>query len=108
MEQRLTRDQKAMRLLEANCVHLVHPSTGVWRVDSESDPDVSYVVNLAATPHTCECPDFQRRHLPCKHILACEKYIELSSRPTPKPKITLDQLISQINAAHAARAGGVS
>ncbi len=40
-------------------------------VPSQSRPDRFYLVDT----HTCDCPDFQRRGGPCKHIAAVRLHI---------------------------------
>ncbi len=42
-----------------------------WIVPSQSGQD-KYTVSLVASPATCDCEDFTKRQLPCKHIFAVE------------------------------------
>lgn len=46
-----------------------------WRVRSSHGPG-SYTVRDAAT---CNCPDFARRHAPCKHVFAVRQVITATS-----------------------------
>lgn len=100
--QHLTRQDRAQRILDNGGVHPLHPSQGIWLVDSESEA-TSYRVDLNA--HTCECIDSQKGNR-CKHQLAAEKAAAILARPAPqpKPKLTLDQFIAQVTAP----VGGVS
>lgn len=42
-----------------------------WKVPSQSS-NGTYIVNLDNGEPYCTCPDFETRHLPCKHIHAVE------------------------------------
>ena len=42
-----------------------------------------YEVKATETGMTCTCPDFIKRGIPCKHILATRFYLEIQ-RDTPK------------------------
>ncbi|GEM_PF-4651898 len=52
----------------------VRPLGGqVYEVESASQPDQVYRVTLpgpGGQPMACECPDFQYRAIPCKHLMA--------------------------------------
>jgi hypothetical protein len=43
---------------------------GAFYVQSENHPEIVYEVQ----GKTCNCPDFERRQMDCKHILAVEFY----------------------------------
>jgi len=47
---------------------------GVFQVQSASDLEVFYEVNLSA--HVCTCPDHTRRLRDCKHLRKLEMYLE--------------------------------
>jgi SWIM zinc finger len=42
-----------------------------YGVPSQSQPHRVYLVDT----HTCDCPDFQRRGGPCKHVLAVRLHV---------------------------------
>ncbi len=42
-----------------------------WKVPSQSG-NGTYIVNLDHGEPFCTCPDYESRHLPCKHIHAVE------------------------------------
>ena len=46
-----------------------------WKVPSQSG-NGTYIVNLDHDEPFCTCPDFETRHLPCKHIHAVEYVIK--------------------------------
>jgi len=54
--------------------HVIEVAHGLFTVHSESVADMQYRVHLksteAITAPACECTDWCRRHLPCKHMLA--------------------------------------
>jgi transposase len=51
-----------------------------WKVPSQSG-NGTYFVNLDNGEPFCTCPDFEARHLPCKHIHAVEYVIQRETRP---------------------------
>lgn len=50
-----------------------------WKVPSQSG-NGSYIVNLDNGTPFCTCPDFETRHLPCKHIHAVEYVIQRETK----------------------------
>lgn len=48
----------------------------VYYVQSATDLDIIYKVQY----YKCECPDFERRQLPCKHIYAIRYYFCCNSK----------------------------
>jgi len=58
-----------------------------WKVPSQSG-NGSYVVNLDQGEPFCTCPDFEARHLPCKHIHAVEYVIQRETKPDGTVTIT--------------------
>ena len=42
-----------------------------YGIRSSTNPDRVYLVDT----RTCECPDAQRRGLPCKHVLAVQLHV---------------------------------
>ena len=46
--------------------HLKDGNRPFYAVPSSTDPNRLYLVDTRA----CDCPDFQRRQQPCKHVLA--------------------------------------
>lgn len=51
-----------------------------WKVPSQSG-NGTYIVNLDHGEPFCTCPDFETRHLPCKHIHAVEFIIKRETKP---------------------------
>jgi transposase/predicted nucleic acid-binding Zn finger protein len=51
-----------------------------WKVPSQSG-NGSYIVNLDHNEPFCTCPDYEKRHLPCKHIHAVEFVIKRETKP---------------------------
>jgi transposase/predicted nucleic acid-binding Zn finger protein len=51
-----------------------------WKVPSQSG-NGAYIVNLDHGEPFCTCPDFETRHLPCKHIHAVEYVIKRETQP---------------------------
>jgi len=51
-----------------------------WKVPSQSG-NGTYIVNLDHGEPFCTCPDFEKRHLPCKHIHAVEYVIQRETKP---------------------------
>jgi transposase len=50
-----------------------------WKVPSQSGQG-SYIVNLDHGTPFCTCPDYEARHLPCKHIHAVEYVIQRETK----------------------------
>jgi SWIM zinc finger len=50
-----------------------HDGSKRYGVSSQSEPGRYYL----ADTRTCDCPDAQRRGLPCKHVLAVRLHVEL-------------------------------
>ena len=50
-----------------------------WKVPSQSG-NGTYVVNLDHGDPFCTCPDFEARHLPCKHIHAVEYVVQRETK----------------------------
>lgn len=73
--------QQAARMQRVGAVlsGVVRTSTG-WRVPSSTGRGW-YSVRLEPD-RRCSCPDFSRRHVDCKHLLAVR---EIEARPTPGP-----------------------
>jgi len=67
-----------------------------WKVPSQSG-NGAYIVNLDHGEPFCTCPDFETRHLPCKHIHAVEYVIQRETKPdgsttyTQSVKVTCTQ-----------------
>jgi transposase/predicted nucleic acid-binding Zn finger protein len=51
-----------------------------WKVPSQSG-NGTYIVNLDHGEPFCTCPDYEKRHLPCKHIHAVEYVIQRETKP---------------------------
>ena len=48
-------------------------------IPSQSNPDKKYKV-IHHESWTCTCPDFQKRHIKCKHIRAVELWLNLRKK----------------------------
>jgi len=74
-----------------------------WKVPSQSG-NGTYIVNMDGEPF-CTCPDFEARHLPCKHIHAVEYVIKRETDAdgnvtlTQSVKVTCTQEWSDYNNA---------
>jgi len=51
-----------------------------WKVLPQSG-NGTYVVNLDHGEPFCTCPDYEKRHQPCKHIHAVEYVIQRETKP---------------------------
>ena len=75
-----------------------------WKVPSQFG-NGSYIVNLDHGKPFCTCPDYEKRHLPCKHIHAVEYVIQRETKPdgsvtyTQSVKMTCTQEWPAYNAA---------
>jgi transposase len=75
-----------------------------WKVPSQSG-NGSYIVNLDHGTPFCTCPDYETRHLPCKHIHAVEYVIQRETKPdgtttyTQSVKVTCTQEWTPYNQA---------
>ena len=75
-----------------------------WKVPSQSG-NGTYVVNLDHGEPFCTCPDFEKRHQPCKHIHAVEYVIQRETKPdgsvtyTQSVKLTCTQEWTAYNQA---------
>lgn len=58
-----------------------------WKVPSQSG-NGSYIVNLDHGEPFCSCPDFEKRHQPCKHIHAVEYVIQRETKPDGTTTVT--------------------
>ncbi len=58
----------------------IEPNRLGWKVPSQSG-NGSYFVNLNNGEPFCTCPDFEARHLPCKHMHAVEFVIQRETKP---------------------------
>ena len=47
-----------------------------------------YTVNLDGQSPTCTCPDFETRHVKCKHVWAVEYVIQREERPDGTTVVT--------------------
>lgn len=67
-----------------------------WKVPSQAG-NGTYIVNLDHGEPFCTCPDYEARHLPCKHIHAVEYVIQRETKPdgtttyTKSIKVTYNQ-----------------
>jgi len=58
-----------------------------WKVPSQSG-NGTYIVNLDHGEPFCTCPDFEKRHQPCKHIHAVEFVVQKETKPDGTTTIT--------------------
>ncbi len=77
-----------------------------WKVPSQSG-NGTYIVNLDHGEPFCTCPDYEKRHQPCKHIHAVEYVIQRETKPdgtttyTESIKVTYNQEWHNYNEAQA-------
>lgn len=69
-----TREQRAAQIVSADGVRVVNSVDRTFDVQSQAHPNKQYRVNLKRG--VCECKDFERSGLACKHILAAQKFAE--------------------------------
>ena len=74
-----------------------------YKVRSQSG-NGSYEIKIGKNGAECNCPDFQNRHQPCKHILGLRYYLEVQKDTpqgtvTEKVRLTYSQAWSAYNAA---------
>ena len=70
------REQKGLVIAATN---KIEKNKVGWKVPSQSG-NWSYIVNLDNGEPFCSCPDFETRHLPCKHIHAVEYVIKRETK----------------------------
>jgi uncharacterized Zn finger protein len=75
IERENVRAEKGRKLSSSGFVRKIQPSTTaaqLYKVKSESTEGLFYAVIRKSTgEYICECPDFQRRTIMCKHVYAC-------------------------------------
>jgi len=49
-------------------------------IPSQSNPNVKYTVKNLGYDYTCECPDYQKRKVDCKHINAIKLWLTLKNK----------------------------
>lgn len=77
---RLVADVPTWPLFTLRQPHGSFPAGTVFRrVPSERDPKVRYLANNL----TCQCPDYQRAGMVCKHVRAILRYEESLTAPKP-------------------------
>ena len=67
---KLTREDKALELFKAGAVSKI--SDDLYHVKSQADPSNEYEV--IPSMNVCTCIDFEKRGLPCKHVIAVQIY----------------------------------
>jgi len=81
---------REMRGMEIAATRTIRKLDGWWRVPSQQGTGI-YRVQLAKKFATCECPDFAKRHQPCKHIFAATF---VSRRENPDGSVTVTQVMA--------------
>ncbi len=66
----LTREARGLKLYRDHAGEITRVLPHTYEVPSCTG-EKTYVVRLAPRVR-CECPDFERRGEPCKHVFACE------------------------------------
>lgn len=79
-----TRETKALEI--ADRFRIVE-SSGKWIVPSQSSAK-KYAVRIVGKNSACECPDFEARLEPCKHVLAVKLLIEKNENADGTTTIT--------------------
>jgi uncharacterized Zn finger protein len=72
LEQQPTKDPRYSRgmIIAASRTVKHIRQTNVWKVESEQDDNKFYHVTLYDDDIKCDCPDYERRQSPCKHVYA--------------------------------------
>lgn len=65
-----------------------------YQIPSQNNPDKKYTVTNYRL-WECDCPDFKKRHLKCKHIQAVELWIKLKNRLDNKTVELENELVTQ-------------
>lgn len=91
------REEKAILL--AAKAKITRKSDSVWIVPSQSGPK-KYTVNPDPQAPNCNCPDFEARQLPCKHIMAAtivyrREYCDDGETQTIRESVTVTKTYSQ-------------
>lgn len=104
--ERYPMDARETKALQVTSDMRIMFKNGDWLVPSQSSPSTHYTVNPSLAAPSCECDDWQLRHLPCKHIAAVrlllDRQIKGEPPPPPPPPVnrpTYGQRWSQYNAA---------
>lgn len=69
----MTREDRAKELIKV--YDIVETPQG-WKVPSQTDSKLSYLVKFDGHEPLCNCPDCKKRKTKCKHIFAVEFYIK--------------------------------
>lgn len=72
-----TREERAAQILSDAGVLVKNPQDRTFDVRSQANPQKTYRVNLHRG--TCECKDFERTGLACKHMRAAQKFEQRQS-----------------------------
>jgi len=102
-------DAREQRGMEIAATQRLRRSKAGWVVPSQSDATISYMVASDVPGFkglSCDCPDFDLRGLPCKHIFAVE-YVMRREAPdgtvvTEAVRVTYTQDWASYNAAQCA------
>jgi transposase len=79
-----TREQRALEI--ADKFRIVE-SSGKWIVPSQSSSK-KYAVKIVGKNSACDCPDFEARLEPCKHVLAVRLLIQKEQNPDGSTTVT--------------------
>jgi hypothetical protein len=98
--------QAGMRLDHATFIVLCREvergtSAGIWWIQSESDPNQTYMAMVGRQSKYCCCQDFARRGAltPCKHLLAVEIFERAERRAAELGDPTTEPIPYEITAA---------
>jgi len=78
------REEKGRLLARDKRIHNINGPT--WAVPSQSAGTVAYLVNVSAG--ACTCPDFELRHIKCKHQWAVEFTRTVETAPDGSKTVT--------------------
>ena len=83
------REQKGLMLAATRKITRRLPKLNQFSVPSETDFGTRYAVNLDdAEQPTCTCPDFETRHVKCKHIHAATYVLRREENPDGTTTVT--------------------
>lgn len=89
-----TREERGKAIAETGLVKRTRFNEALWDVPSQSGKRC-YRVNLAGEEPTCNCPDFEERGGPCKHIFATAYTVVWKNNPDGSATVTKTLTVSE-------------
>lgn len=88
------RQERGKAIAETGLVKKTRFNGMLWDVPSQSG-NRSYRVNLAGEEPTCNCPDFETRGKPCKHIFSVAYVVVQQDNPDGSTTVTKTLTVSE-------------